>query len=185
MINKLVPPIVGEDYDEHYGPLQFPISFKDKVILDLGAWQGDTSEYFLLMGAKSIIAVEGSAGLGAPILVKGAEKLKSNYEVLVYVSQILGNITPINLTIINPQQIEELISKYHPDLVKCDIENAEKNLFLIKDEIWKSVLEYIVECHAPNLQEEMRQKCLKNDYKILKELPKFNHVIYAVSPNFK
>lgn len=42
------------DWREHY----LPINVKDKVVLDIGARQGDTARFFLEHGAKKVICIE-------------------------------------------------------------------------------------------------------------------------------
>lgn len=164
--------IADEDYDKHYGSRSFNISYKDKTILDLGAFIGDSAEYFLHVGAKLVIAVEGDrdTNLGVGTLFPQLEKNVKEY--------FGGSVIPINCWIDKPEQIEEWILAYKPGIVKADIEGAEIHLFNMKDEIWKMVPEYIVECHAT--KEAMRERCKQTNYKILSDVAIFNHMIYAV-----
>jgi hypothetical protein len=124
-----IPPIYGEDYDRHWNFT----SFENKVILDLGADYGSTAYYFLRKGASKVIAVEGNPQL--------ASKLKFN-------SQKFKKIVPIENFIDNSEKIENLISDYHPDLAKVDIEGYEKHLTNI--DVTK-VKEWLIEAHSKEL----------------------------------
>ena len=168
--------IVGEDYHCHYGKENFPISYENKTVLDLGAWWGDSSEYFIVQGAKLVIAVDQGAMSGNINNYICLEENSKNFE---------GKMIPILVDINSSLQIETLIEKYKPDIVKSDIEGAESNLFAIKDEIWNLVPEYIVECHCTGLHEQMLEKCKKNNYEIIKDLPIFNNMIYAIKSGSK
>ncbi len=169
----MIPSVTNENMERHWGPEFFNISYKDKVVLDLGASIGDAAEYFLHEGANRVISVEGN---------------------LLYFTQLMENsklfeekLIPIHIYIENTEQIEQLIIDYLPDVVKCDIEGAELHLVHMKDEVWKLVPEYIVEMHEGYAGiickiEDMRIKCRQTNYKILTDISNkiFNHMIYAV-----
>jgi hypothetical protein len=124
-----IAPIYNESYDKHWNFT----SFENKVILDLGADYGSTAYYFLRKGASKVIAVEGNPQL--------ASKLKFN-------SQKFKKIVPLENFIDNSEKIENLISDYHPDLVKVDIEGYEKLLTNI--DVTK-VKEWLIEAHSKEL----------------------------------
>ena len=118
----------GEDWDWHYGFT----SFKDKVIVDLGADWGSTAKYFLDKGAKKVIAVE-------PL----------HYDKLV--ENIAGDerVIPIKKFMKTSYDYEELIKEYKPDIMKIDIDDRDEIHFLqCKSELVKSVPEYLIETHA-------------------------------------
>ncbi len=160
-------PFNGENTLEHYNTKLFGISYKDKTILDLGAWHGDSAEAFLYFGAKKIIAVEGSE--------KDYKILRDNCK------KYFGEkVYPIYCLISRPQQIEDFIVECKPDILKSDIEGAEMHLYNIKDEIWSMVPEYLVECHTDVLITGMRQKCLKTNYYVIAEQPIAFYTMYAI-----
>jgi hypothetical protein len=102
-------PMTGEDYFKHW-----KADFQGKCVLDLGADYGSTACYFLRRGAREVIAVEGNRIL-ALNLARNAKRER--------------RITPIQGMITRPEQVDALILKYKPDIVKVDIEGCESALF--------------------------------------------------------
>jgi hypothetical protein len=125
-----VPPIYGEDYKVHWGFT----SFKGKIVLDLGADCGSTAYYFLHSGARRVVAVEGNPQLAS---------LLRKY------SQRDGRVVPVELFIDDPAEIEGLIRRYSPDLVKVDIEGSEKHLLGVSNIV--QVKEWLIEAHSNEL----------------------------------
>jgi hypothetical protein len=140
-----VPPIYGENYNRHWGYT----TFKNKVVLDLGADYGSTAYYFLGKGAKKVIAVEGDR--------TRAEKLASNFKKDERVIPITGFIK-------KAEQIDSLISLYHPDIVKADIEGDERcipNMKKVED-----VREWLIEAHTPQICNMLYNFFKTLDYKV-------------------
>lgn len=79
---------------------------------------GSTAYYFLRKGASKVVAVEGDSEL--------ASKLRLNF-------QNDNRVIPIEDFIDDPKKIEALISKHHPDLVKADIEGAERHILNVSN----------------------------------------------------
>jgi hypothetical protein len=129
-----IAPIYGEDYDRHWNFT----TFKNKVVLDLGADYGSTAYYFLRKGASKVVAVEGDTVL--------ASKLKAN-------SKKFDKIVPIETFIDSSEKIEKLISHYHPDLVKVDIEGYEKLLLNVYN--IANVNEWLIEAHTEQLYDSI------------------------------
>lgn len=100
-LRGLLPPNNNENYDKHWNYA----SFKDKIVLDLGADYGSTASYFLWRGAKQVIAVEGSKEF--------ADALRKNFE-------NNPKVIPIELFIKSPVDIEE----YELTLLNC--QNLQK-----------------------------------------------------------
>lgn len=125
---KKIKPRYSENYDYHWGFA----SFHNKTVLDLGADYGSTASYFLQNGAQRVIAVESDPKLFS--------KLVANYT---------GNslITAINLEVRDPQQIESLVSRFKPDILKADCEGCELNLLKVEERTLKAVPEFLIETH--------------------------------------
>jgi len=149
-----IAPICNESYDKHWNFT----SFENKVILDLGADYGSTAYYFLRKGASKVIAVEGNPQL--------ASKLKFN-------SQKFKKIVPIENFIDSSEKIENLISDYHPDLVKVDIEGYEKLLTNI--DVAK-VKEWLIEAHSKELYLALVKFYLKHGFSI-RSFPYINNLM--------
>ena len=125
-LRREMQPISNENYDRHWGYL----SFKGKVVLDLGADYGSTAYYFLKKGATKIVAVEGDPKL--------ASKLRHNYR---------RNYSAVCIEkwLEDGQGISNLIAQFAPSIVKVDIEGEEKSLLSV--DILK-VKEWLVETHS-------------------------------------
>jgi SAM-dependent methyltransferase len=136
-----VAPIYGEDYDSHWGFT----NFKGKTVLDLGADYGSTARYFLRRGARRVVAVEGDPRL--------AEELEENF-------RGDGRVVPIHLFIEGTEQVAELIERFDPDLVKVDIEGAEKVLLDLPRGLVKG-REWLVEVHSDELYERLKRLFLE------------------------
>ena len=132
-----VAPIYGEDYDSHWGFT----SFKGKTVLDLGADYGSTAHYFLKRGARRVVAVEGDPQL--------AGKLEENFR---------GDerVVPIHLFIERAEQVAELIKRFDPDLVKVDVEGAERILLDLPRGLVER-REWLVETHSDELYERLKR----------------------------
>ncbi len=88
------------------------IDVNGKVVIDVGAFVGDTAIYFLLKGAKKVIAIE---------------PLPANYEELLYnihLNNMEGRIIPINAMVSNRHMIVEV-----PTNVPIDIRGGSINEF--------------------------------------------------------
>ena len=118
-----------EDYNQHWGYA----SFQDKVILDLGADWGSTVAFFLKRGAKRVIAVEG--------IKQRANDLFRNYA-------NHPQVHCLHMMVKTPHHFQHLITKYKPDLVKCDIEGDEQQLLNVPRNYVTSVPEWLVETHG-------------------------------------
>jgi len=140
-------PLYGENYDENWGR----VSYKDKTVLDLGADYGSTAYYFLKKGAKRIIAVEGDKSL--------ALKLVHNYGKD-------ARVTCVQKWINGSEDIEELIKLYPSDLVKVDIEGAEKHIAYIPSETLLSINEWLIEVHTKGIYDELSKVFLKLGFKV-------------------
>jgi len=139
-------PIYGEDYDAHWNFT----SFRNKIVLDLGADYGSTAYYFLRKGAVKVIAVEGDPQL--------AEKLRRTF-------QNDKRVICIHSFINETKQISDLISHYHPNLVKMDIEGYEKVIPGLSQEDLKGT-EWLIETHSTQLYESLKCFFLDNQFKV-------------------
>jgi precorrin-6B methylase 2 len=129
-LRKEIPPLSNEDYDEHWGFTDF----KGKTVLDIGADYGSTAYYFLLKGARKVVAVEGNP--------KFAKKLSYNFRNNHSVVSIVGFVK-------TGRQLDALIAFARPDLVKVDIEGDE--VCLLEARLLKKPKEWLVEAHTDEI----------------------------------
>jgi len=126
---------ISENYDAHWGFA----SFEGKSILDIGADWGSTVYYFLQHGAKKVVAVEGDK--------KQASELFANFNNTL-------NVVCVEMMVKSAEQFEQLISKYKPDIVKCDIEGDERFLLNVPVETIASVEEWLLETHSHDVHQK-------------------------------
>jgi rhamnosyltransferase len=126
--HRTVPPYLGEDYDSHWGAF----FFWGKTVLDIGADYGSTVSYFLEKGAMKVIAVEPDADLFA--------QLVSNYG-------DDDDVVTLKMKVTKPDDFEELILRFSPDLIKTDCEGCETLLAQVDEKILEKVPEYLIETH--------------------------------------
>jgi len=148
---------LGKDipYDLHWA-----LTVKDKVVLDIGADIGSTADYFLRMGAKQVIAVEGHKDLYAA-LEENAKKIPQIKAVYKLIGCYGG--------------FEELIKEYRPDVAKIDCEGMELHMISMDDAILRLVKSYMIEIHSPIIFGYLLLKFIYNGFKI--EIPLLNPII--------
>ena len=147
ILREILPLYSNENYDECWGF----VSYKNKIVLDLGADYGSTAYYFLKSGAKKVIAVEGDEYL--------ASKLLNNYG-------IDPRVTCIYKWISGPKDIEQLI-RFQPDMVKVDIEGAEVYIAKVCPELLLSVREWIIEVHEKEVYDELSNLFLSLKFNVI------------------
>lgn len=115
--------ITGEYPSKHW----YFLDIKDKTVMDLGCgkWMSDisTAEWFLNEGAKQVIGIDLS-------------------DMNINDGRFIMEIQRIQ----SAEQLYELIDKYKPEIIKCDIEGAESYFNDIK-EISEEVKQFAVEYH--------------------------------------
>lgn len=168
----------GYEPDEHPGTHWDQVPIKGNVILDLGAghWNScvpTTPEWFLAHGAKQVIAVD-----------INAESLKIIKSLASSIRGSKGKIETINKKISSSRQISELINRYAPDAIKCDIEGAEVNLIDLGDRDFAKVRHYSVECHLfvdEQMTNRLREKFKRCGYLVQKCWSPEKHNVEIIS----
>jgi len=144
---KVIQPIYGENYDDHWRGM----SIKGRRILDLGCDLGSTADYFLRNGAISVVGVDANQ-----------EYIESAW------NSNLDNFLPIRMIITHSKQVEVLINTIMPDVVKVDIEGAEAVLLDLSREILRKPLEWGIETHTSELFERISEKYLSAGFEVSK-----------------
>ena len=168
----------GYEPDEHPKTHWDQVPIKGNVILDLGAghWNScvpTTPEWFLAHGAKQVIAVD-----------INAESLRIIKALSSNIRGSKGKIKTINKKICSSRQISELINKYAPDAIKCDIEGAEVNLIGLRDKDFAKVKHYSVECHLfvdEKMTDRLREKFKRCGYLVEKCWSPEKHNVEIIS----
>jgi hypothetical protein len=128
----MLPLELRENYYAHWNY----VSFRGKRVLDVGADYGSTVDFFLKLGAREVIAVEGEW--------RNARLLFRRY----------GRdprVTCIRMWVSSPDVFSWLIRRFKPDVVKVDIEGGEKHLLRVPRPILRQAPAYLIEAHSDEL----------------------------------
>lgn len=128
MIGITSPYVETEDFTQHYRYL----CVQDKVVLDIGAFNGDTASFFLDHGAKRVIAVEPD---------------DEAFRLLLENCMDDERVFPIHAWFDHPDKIHNWIVTYHPDCTKIDCEGGELYLLACERDILRSCEFYAIELH--------------------------------------
>jgi 16S rRNA G966 N2-methylase RsmD len=130
-----------EDYDVHWNY----VDFRGKTVLDVGADWGSTARFFLGRGASKVVAVEGDSAL--------ATRLRQNFAGK-------NNVVCIEKLVTSFVDFESLIRQFKPDIVKVDVEGAERYLLNVSASVLSSVEKWLIETHSPKLYHQL-QRCFR------------------------
>ncbi len=153
---------------ENYNSLYHMADYKGKTVLDIGADYGSSACWFLVKGAKQVIAVE---------------KNESHFIKLKEYADALGQdmIIPVKMTVNKKQNYETLLSTYKPEVAKLDCEGCEQHLLKVDDKTFSIPDQYIIEAHSVYLTSDFLAK-LKKSYKakiVIEYHPPWCNIIYA------
>jgi len=148
---------VGDHPNDHW-PVDL-INVRDKVVLDLGCgndgnlssfdWPS-TPEHFIANGAKKIIGIE--------INAKDIKYLSNK------IDPSIGVFSAPYL------DVEGLIKVNDIEVVKCDNEGGEVELFNLPMQVFRLVDEYYIETHNQSINELAKAKFAEYNYEIVEEL---------------
>ena len=124
-------PVILPDVMENFSAL-WNVDCQGKDVLDIGADHGSTASYFLRQGANFVICVEGDP---------------DKFNQLVANLPLLKRARAIYKWISNPEDMTEILWINSADIVKIDIEGAEKHLLGVSPYIIQHTPEYMIEVH--------------------------------------
>ncbi len=163
----------------------YDYEFKNKVVLDIGGFEGESAVYFWSKGAKKVIIYE-------PVLYH-LNYIKEN----VFVNKIDAEIhgegigdKDGNLTVaynqtdnsfgletgreltkkltIKIRDIAKVIAESKADVAKIDCEGAELSLVSVKKEILRTLEYVIVEAHSLDIRKALIKKFKESDFAFVK-----------------
>ena len=153
---------------ENYNSLYHMADYKDKIVLDVGADYGSSACWFLVKGAKQVIAVE---------------RHEPHFKKLEEYADALGQnmIIPIKMTVNKKQNYENLLLWYKPEVAKLDCEGCEVHLLKVEESVFSIPEEYVIETHSVKLTSDFLEKLGKSyDAKIAVEYhPPWCNILYA------
>lgn len=166
---------------------EYECDCKDKVVLDVGGFEGESAAYFWIEGAKKIIIYE-------PVATH-IEFIKKNIMLNHVEAEIhqsgIGNqdgtqIIQYNETDpgfgilskgaksveIKITDVSKVIGKSGAEIGKFDCEGAEENLVGVQAEILQRIPYYIIEVHSLEIRRAILEKFQSAGFTLEKEIPK-------------
>jgi methyltransferase, FkbM family len=167
----------------------FDCDFNNRIVLDIGGFQGETAVIFFTMGAKKIVIYE-------PLVAHHA-LIKNNLEKNSVIAELhaegigekdctetvhfdkvdmgfgLKN-TGCNKIEISLRNIITVLSQSHASIAKIDCEGYEKCLITIPNEILSQLDYYIIETHSHKIKHAITKKFLQAGFRLNRNLPLYD-----------
>jgi FkbM family methyltransferase len=153
----------------------YKANYKNKIVLDIGGYQGETAVYYWISGAKKVVVYE---------------PFKENYELIQKNMQLNGvNAEVHNAGIgekdgnimlpifgkgeskeepIAIRNITNVIDESEADIAKIDCEGAEASLTTVPDEILRKIPSYMLEIHSQTIEKDLIAKFTGAGFKVAK-----------------
>jgi FkbM family methyltransferase len=151
----------------------YGFDFKDKVVLDVGAYCGESAVFFSSHGAKKVILYEPFSGhqtciknnislnhMNAELHNEGVgakdEPLMINYDDadLGFGLKNEGK----NQTLIKVRNISDVLNESGADIAKIDCEGAEISLNEVSKSVLRKISLYIIETHNSAIKKALTKK---------------------------
>jgi FkbM family methyltransferase len=164
----------------------FDCSFQNKIVLDIGGFQGETAVLFFAMGAKKVIIYE--PVLEHQLIIK--QNLKKNNLitelhtegiadedgefVINYAMQDMNfgvSSRGSNTTQIKVRNITEVLRNSQADIAKIDCEGNEVCLTKVPIAILRLLDYYIIEAHSYSISKIIIRKFVEAGFKLNKKIP--------------
>ena len=151
----------------------------DKVVLDVGGFQGETGAYFSSLGAKKVIIYEPVAmhqrivetnialnNVNAELHQEGIGNM-NGYQSISYENYGLkfGLVNGTKSVEIRIRNIVDVIKESQPDIAKFDCEGAEIALLQVPISILRTVSYYMIEVHSSKIKEAINTKFNASGFK--------------------
>jgi FkbM family methyltransferase len=173
--------ILKEDFEETYS-----VDCKDKVVLDVGGFIGETAVLFLALGASKVVIYEPVAGhqeyiklnmaingINAEIHDEGIGKV-DGYDLIKYdaldVCFGLRNSGQKQRKI-KIKNVRRVIEESGANIAKFDCEGAENSLLGVPGESLRRIGFYIIEVHTPKIKEAIENKFKRSGFNIVRHIP--------------
>ena len=167
-------------------------NFTNKVVLDIGGFQGETAILFSLAGAKKVIIYEPieencrfikrnvelnrinaeihNTGIGSEDCIRKMKNEPKNANLGFY---------PKGEFEMRIENVTEIISQSKADIAKFDCEGAEICLCTVSKEILEKIPYYIIELHGEDVEKQVTEKFLDSGFKVIKRKLKSSSLVTA------
>lgn len=166
---------------------EYECDCKDKVVLDVGGFEGESAAYFWSKGAKKIAIYE-----PVPAHIEAIKKnvALNHIDAEIHPSGIGKQDGPqtIHFNETDPgcgilskgaksleikiTDVSKVIKESGAQIGKFDCEGAEESLVSVPDEILQKILHYIIEVHSLKIRKAVLEKFLGAGFILEKETPK-------------
>jgi FkbM family methyltransferase len=166
---------------------EYECDCQNKVVLDIGGFEGESAVYFWAKKAKKIVIYEPVAA-HLKIIEKNIALNNINAEIF---QMGIGNKNGTHLIYYNEtdpgfgflskgtkkmeikiRDVSEAIEESGATIAKFDCEGAEESLVQVPDEILRKIDYYIIEVHSSKIRRAILDKFQKSGFKIEKETRK-------------
>lgn len=183
---KIVGPLplvsaLNESLEEFYS-----LDYRDKVVLDVGGFIGETAVFFSKLGAKKVIVYEPFVNhhqyirinmtlnhVNAEIHEEGLGETDGYMTIHYDVADQgfgLDNKGTKEMKI-KTFSASRIIEESGADLAKFDCEGAEKYLINVPDAVLRKIGFYIIEVHTSGVKNALLEKFQNAGFKFIKDMP--------------
>lgn len=173
--------VLNERLDEIYH-----LDYKNKVVLDVGGFIGETAAFFSAWGAAKVIIYEpvianhaliktniALNGINAELHEEGIGE-KDGYAIIHYDTVGIGfgfNDEGTHEMKIKIRSIRHIIDESGADIAKFDCEGAERSLISVPSEVLRKIGLHIIEVHSPEIKKAIIDKFESSGFDLVKDLP--------------
>ena len=163
----------------------YEFELKDKVVLDIGGFQGETAVYFARQEARKVIVYEPIPSNCKLILQNLNLNQITNVELHAAGVGDHDGVETVRYNKIDPsfgctnagskeisfnvKNIADVLNESDADIAKIDCEGAERHLINVRDEILKTINYYMIETHQKWIKDALTIKFMQIGYKLIKE----------------
>lgn len=180
----------------------YPYDWKDKVVLDIGGFIGDSALFFLEKGASSVVIYEP--------LPENIFSLRYNldaYRNRIRLEQkaVSDREGPITLTSNEPAgsagfgmqkgnhripcdatTFSRILESHPADAIKVDCEGAEQYLTSVSDDKIRRIPYWIIETHSSDIENAIKRKFQSSGYSLLRQIdcaPSIRVLHFKIEPS--
>ncbi len=180
---------------ELFADLAYDCDIQGKVVLDVGAFHGESAVFFFQRGAKKVILYEPvkthqrfidqnitANHVDAEIHMEGIGETDGTQT--IFYDKTDFNFGVLNSTVhegenqmlIQTRNVSEVIRQSHADIAKFDCEGAEQTLATVDCNLLRTVSLYIIEIHSKTIREQLLHKFDEAGFNVIKDTTYSEHI---------